>query len=278
VGRHSAVRAADLIAAARSTAPAPPRTDSPDALAARRRHAAPKPLWRRAHVVPTAAVAVCLLVGADALHLTTGIGHADALNKTAADVSGTDLSALASPQQAQLLARNGRVSRSSRTITGSNNANTSLARPGLPAFDPGKTVPGTWVRPSAGGESSCFCMRWGVMHEGIDLAGPLGSPIVAAGDGVVIDAGPAEGFGLWVVIQHDNGDVTIYGHMYHYYVTVGEHVSAGQHIADIGANGQATGPHLHFGVRLGGPNGPYVDPVPWLRARGVEIGPYNPNA
>jgi len=121
-------------------------------------------------------------------------------------------------------------------------------------------------------------MRWGIMHEGIDLAGPLGSPIVAAGDGVVIDAGPAEGFGMWIRIQHSNGDVTIYGHMYSVFVHVGEHVVAGQHIADIGANGQATGPHLHFGVQAGGPDGPYTDPVPWLRARGVDVGSYNPNA
>lgn len=135
-----------------------------------------------------------------------------------------------------------------------------------------------WVRPSQGAESSCFCMRWGVMHQGIDLVGPLGSPILAAGTGTVVAAGPASGFGLWVVIRHDNGDCTVYGHMYHYYVSVGQRVSAGQHIADIGANGQSTGPHVHFGVMQGRMNGPYVDPIPWLRARGVEIGAYNPNA
>ena len=139
-------------------------------------------------------------------------------------------------------------------------------------------MPGTWVRPSAGPETSCFCMRWGVMHEGIDLAGPMGSPIVAVGDGVVVAAGPASGFGLWVVIRHDNGDYCVYGHMYHYYVTVGEHVTAGQHIADIGANGQSTGPHLHFGVMHGSFMGPYLDPIPWLKDRGINIGPYNPDA
>ena len=116
------------------------------------------------------------------------------------------------------------------------------------------------------------------MHAGIDLAGPMGSPIVAVGDGVVVEAGPASGFGLWVVIQHANGDYSIYGHMYTYYVTVGEHVRAGQHIADIGANGQSTGPHLHFGVAHGSPMGPYLDPVPWLAARGIDIGAYDPGA
>jgi murein DD-endopeptidase MepM/ murein hydrolase activator NlpD len=275
VGRHSAPLAAAVIAAA---APELPVFASP----ARRRHAAPKPVWRRAHVVPAAAVVLTMLIGADAVHLTSGIGHADALNKSAADVQGTDLSALASGAQAEELSRSSaaKVSRSSRAVTGTGtgNAYTSQARPGLPAVNPDKTVAGTWVRPSAGPESSCFCMRWGVMHDGIDLAGPLGSPIVAVGDGVVVEAGPAEGFGLWVVIRHDNGDYSVYGHMYHYYVTVGEHVTAGQHIADIGANGQSTGPHLHFGVMHGALMGPYIDPIPWLKARGVTIGPYEPDA
>ena len=229
--------------------------------------------------MPAAAVvlAVCAAATAgDALHLLNGVGQADALNRGAADVHGVDLSAIASGNQASLLTAGAqRVSRSSRTLTGSF---TLQARPGLPAMIPGKIVPGTWVRPSAGGESSCFCMRWGVMHDGIDLAGPMGSPIVAAGDGVVVAAGPAAGFGLWVVIQHANGDCSVYGHMYHYYVSVGQHVVAGQHIADIGDNGQSTGPHLHFGVMQGHYMGPYIDPVPWLKDRGIDVGPYNPDA
>ena len=77
------------------------------------------------------------------------------------------------------------------------------------------------------------------------------------------------------MIRHANGDYSIYGHMYTYYVSVGEHVRAGQHIADIGANGQSTGPHLHFGVARQ-PMGPYLDPVPWLsgpRRRGRRVRP-----
>ncbi len=135
-------------------------------------------------------------------------------------------------------------------------------------------MPGNWTLPTNGTYTSCFCGRWGTFHEGIDLAGPLGTPIYAAGDGVVLDAGPAAGFGNWVVIQHADGDVTIYGHMRYYSVHAGQPVSAGQQIAVIGAEGQATGPHLHFGVRRGGPDGPYTDPMAWLAARGIEIGPY----
>jgi murein DD-endopeptidase MepM/ murein hydrolase activator NlpD len=119
--------------------------------------------------------------------------------------------------------------------------------------------------------TSPFGMRWGVLHAGIDLAAPLGTPEYAAMDGVVLRAGPASGFGLAVYIQHANGDVTVYGHMEKILVTEGQVVRAGQTIALLGANGQATGPHLHFEVHIGGMLGAKVDPIPWLRARGVTI-------
>lgn len=128
-----------------------------------------------------------------------------------------------------------------------------------------------WVRPGTGYLSSCFCARWGTFHYGIDLAAPYGSPIYAAGDGVVIKAGPATGFGKWVVIQHANGDVTIYGHMEKFLVHIGERVQAGQLIALVGAEGESTGPHLHFEVHVGGLDGRRVDPVQWLAERGVTI-------
>ncbi len=128
-----------------------------------------------------------------------------------------------------------------------------------------------WVRPGTGYLSSCFCSRWGTFHYGIDLAAPYGSPIYAAGDGIVIKVGRASGFGNWVVIQHANGDVTIYGHEYKYLVHEGERVQAGQLIALVGSEGASTGPHLHFEVRIGGLDGIRVDPVPWLAERGVTI-------
>jgi murein DD-endopeptidase MepM/ murein hydrolase activator NlpD len=139
------------------------------------------------------------------------------------------------------------------------------------------TVAGRWARPSTGVYVSCFCARWGTFHYGIDLAGPLGTPIYAAGDGVVLRAGPASGFGNWVVIQHTDGDVTIYGHMRYFFVHAGQAVTAGQEIAVVGAEGDATGPHLHFGVMQGRFQGPYVDPVAWLAARGISVGPYQGN-
>jgi murein DD-endopeptidase MepM/ murein hydrolase activator NlpD len=128
-----------------------------------------------------------------------------------------------------------------------------------------------WVRPGTGYLSSCYCARWGTFHYGIDLAAPFGSPIYAAGDGVVIEAGPASGFGQWVVIQHANGDLSVYGHMSKFLVHKGERVQAGQLIALVGSEGESTGNHLHFEVRVGGLNGDRVDPVAWLAARGVKI-------
>ena len=70
--------------------------------------------------------------------------------------------------------------------------------------------------PTQGRLTTCFCMRWGQMHWGIDLAAPLGTPIYAAADGVVLRAGPASGFGNAVYIQDADGNVHIYGHMRYY--------------------------------------------------------------
>lgn len=128
-----------------------------------------------------------------------------------------------------------------------------------------------WVRPGTGYLSSGFGSRWGTVHWGIDLAAPLGSPIYAAGDGVVLRAGPSSGFGLAVYIEHENGDVTVYGHEYEVLVSAGQHVEAGQLIAHVGSEGYSTGPHLHFGVYQGGLEGPRIDPIPWLAERGVRI-------
>jgi murein DD-endopeptidase MepM/ murein hydrolase activator NlpD len=119
--------------------------------------------------------------------------------------------------------------------------------------------------------SSCFCSRWGTFHWGIDLAAPMHTPEYAAGDGVVLRAGAASGFGLAVYILHENGDVSVYGHMDKILVKPGQYVEAGETIALLGNRGQSTGPHLHFEVHQGGENGRRINPVPWLAARGVRV-------
>ncbi|WP_299954357.1 M23 family metallopeptidase [uncultured Modestobacter sp.] len=119
--------------------------------------------------------------------------------------------------------------------------------------------------------TSCFCQRWGTMHWGIDLAAPMLTPEYAVEDGVVLRAGAASGYGLAVYILGVSGDVTVYGHMEKIQVDAGDVVSAGDQIALLGSRGQSTGPHLHFEVHSGGMDGKRVDPVKWLRARGVEL-------
>ena len=113
-------------------------------------------------------------------------------------------------------------------------------------------------------------------HRGVDIAKPEGDHIYAMADGVVVQSGPADGFGNWIVIDHTiDGKTysTVYGHMWDgdLHVNVGDEVKAGQHIADEGSNGQSSGPHLHFEVwengRINGGN--EVDPTPWIkRSRG----------
>ncbi len=130
-----------------------------------------------------------------------------------------------------------------------------------------------YIRPASGSTSSCFGARWGVTHFGVDIAGPIGTPIYAATSGTVQRAGPATGFGLAVYIRGTDGAVTVYGHVNRYFVSAGERVRVGEQIAEIGNRGQSTGPHLHFEVHPNGAMyGGQVDPVPWMRARGVSIG------
>ncbi|WP_280266078.1 M23 family metallopeptidase [Nocardia wallacei] len=128
------------------------------------------------------------------------------------------------------------------------------------------------VRPVAGVLSSLFGMRWGALHAGIDFAEPLGSPIASVTDGTIIEAGPASGFGMWVRVQQDDGTVGVYGHVNDILVTVGQHVRAGDIIATVGDRGFSTGPHLHYEV-WSHDNGDKIDPIPWLAARGIDVGP-----
>ena len=90
-------------------------------------------------------------------------------------------------------------------------------------------------------------------HDGIDIAAPLGTPMVSATAGKVLYAGPASGFGDWIVVESSGGLLEVYGHMYSYEILVhsGEIVREGQQIASVGSNGFSTGPHLHFTIATG---------------------------
>ena len=129
-----------------------------------------------------------------------------------------------------------------------------------------------YVMPTKGIFTSNFGYRWGVLHAGIDLANSIGTPIYAVSDGVVIDAGPTAGYGMWVKLRHADGTVTLYGHVNTTLVSVGERVMAGDQIATMGNRGNSTGPHLHFEVLQCGTE--RIDPVPWLAKRGLSVGNY----
>ncbi len=85
-------------------------------------------------------------------------------------------------------------------------------------------------------------------HSGLDLAAPNGTPIYATGPGVVTKSGWGTGYGQYVEINHGNGYLTRYAHASRLLVNVGERVSAGDHIANVGCTGRCTGPHLHYEV------------------------------
>ena len=91
------------------------------------------------------------------------------------------------------------------------------------------------------------------VHQGLDIAAPIGTPIHVPLAGTVISSGPASGFGMWVRVQHGDGTITVYGHINRSLVQRrGSRCAAGQEIAEVGNRGQSTGPHLHIGVMQNG--------------------------
>jgi murein DD-endopeptidase MepM/ murein hydrolase activator NlpD len=128
-----------------------------------------------------------------------------------------------------------------------------------------------WVSPlPEAATTSCYGPRWGRLHAGVDLAAPDGTRIRAAGAGIVTAAGPADGYGNAVLIDHGNGYLTHYGHLSVITVPVGGHVRAGEQIGNEGSTGHSTGPHLHFEVHEGAYQNP-IEPTAWMREHGVDI-------
>ena len=111
--------------------------------------------------------------------------------------------------------------------------------------------------------TSPYGQRWGRRHEGIDLAAPVGTPIFAPGEGEVIFAGWQRGYGNLIKIRHELGVETRYGHLSRIRVKVGQKVSRGALIGDMGNTGRSTGSHLHYEIRV---NGQSVDPMSFIKA------------
>jgi len=107
---------------------------------------------------------------------------------------------------------------------------------------------GYYIRPVVGGRRSQGLHG----NNGIDIAAPTGTPIIAAANGVVIvskTTGYNGGYGLYVVVRHNNGTQTLYAHMNTVFVSSGQQVGQGERLGTIGMTGRTTGPHLHFEVR-----------------------------
>jgi hypothetical protein len=148
--------------------------------------------------------------------------------------------------------------------------NPGTTRPGDP--DPLAPIRRTWPLPPGSFQiSDPFGARGGT-HMGVDLAAADGTPIYSVADGTVVAAGPASGFGNWIVV--DSIDVNglpfsaVYGHEWPsgVRVRVGQTVRAGQQIGAVGSAGESSGPHLHFEIVPGGrlAGGTQIDPLPWL--------------
>ncbi|MCK9443789.1 MAG: M23 family metallopeptidase [Tissierellaceae bacterium] len=121
--------------------------------------------------------------------------------------------------------------------------------------EPPKTVAtGLFLMPTRGTISSRYGMRWGRMHNGLDIAAKMGTPINAADGGTVVFAGTKSTYGKMVEVDHGNGYKTRYAHCSSILVKVGDKVYKGQHIANVGNTGNSTGPHLHFEVLKNGKN------------------------
>lgn len=113
-----------------------------------------------------------------------------------------------------------------------------------------------------GGRDDPFGRGWR-RHEGQDLAGAYGTPIFATGDGVVTYAGWESGYGRLIKIRHEFGIETRYGHLSQIRVNVGDRVSRGDRIGDMGNSGRSTGTHLHYEIRIGGTA---INPMTFIKA------------
>jgi murein DD-endopeptidase MepM/ murein hydrolase activator NlpD len=121
-----------------------------------------------------------------------------------------------------------------------------------------------FILPTTGRLTSSYGMRWGRLHAGIDIAAPIGTPVVAAKNGIVIAAGMnavGHGYGNGIDIRHQDGSISRYAHAEKIFVRVGQAVKQGQKIMLMGCSGHCTGPHLHFEIHVADQP---VDPRPYL--------------
>jgi murein DD-endopeptidase MepM/ murein hydrolase activator NlpD len=131
--------------------------------------------------------------------------------------------------------------------------------------NPNRLAPdSSFIMPTTGRLTSSYGMRWGRLHAGIDIAAPIGTPVVAVKNGIVIAAGMnavGHGYGNGIDIRHQDGSVSRYAHAEKILVRVGQLVKQGQQIMLMGCSGHCTGPHLHFEIHVADKP---VNPGPYL--------------
>ncbi len=132
-----------------------------------------------------------------------------------------------------------------------------------------------FVAPVSGGISTQYrasgAMWSSGYHTGVDFMASSGTTVKAVGAGTVVSAGWAGSYGNEVIIKHADGKYSQYGHLSSLAVSVGQSVTAGQRIGLAGSTGNSTGPHLHFEIRTGPSYGSDVNPVSYLRSKGVTL-------
>ncbi|MEV6578858.1 LysM peptidoglycan-binding domain-containing M23 family metallopeptidase [Streptomyces sp. NPDC051582] len=146
-----------------------------------------------------------------------------------------------------------------------------------PATSAGAAVSAAgFVAPVGGGGISTQYKTPGAMwssgyHTGVDFVASSGTTVRAVGAGTVVSAGWGGAYGNEVVIRHADGKYSQYGHLSQLSVSVGQSVAGGQTIGLSGSTGNSTGPHLHFEIRTGPSYGSDIDPLAYLRSKGVSI-------
>lgn len=144
--------------------------------------------------------------------------------------------------------------------------NISLKLPPLPASE--EYLPPAfdgYMWPAQGVLTSGYGWRWGRLHRGIDIAAPIGTPVLAAASGEVIGAGWHNGYGNLIKLEHLDGSLTLYAHNDRILVSHGQRVNQGEQIAEMGTTGNSTGPHLHFEIHV--KNNEIVDPLALLSSK-----------
>ncbi|MEW2251952.1 MULTISPECIES: M23 family metallopeptidase [unclassified Streptomyces] len=219
--------------------------------------------------------------------LAAGLGVSVALGAgvaAAADATSASTTATASAVEAQAAAQ-AKAAQAAKTAAAAKAkaaaaAQQAAAKKAAAKAAAAKKKAASWVHPVAHYTLSASFNQaggmWSHRHSGQDFAVPSGTNVVAAHGGTVVKAGPngagdGPAYGNAIVIRHGNGTYSQYAHLSRIDVKVGQIVGTGQHIAKSGNTGNSSGPHLHFEIRKTPNYGSAIDPVAFLRAKGVSV-------